>query len=124
MMFINEITMVLTLLAATTLGLVPAAAPAIGEMTYYDPNTGNQVACGGFFQPADRIAAVGAAHFDGKDVCGKVASVTHNGKTVTAVIRDRCEACKPGDIDVTPTVFQELAPLGAGRVPGVSWTLA
>lgn len=122
MIFTNAITMV-SLLAATTLGLVPDAAPA-GEMTYYDPNTGNQVACSGHFQPSDRIAALGPAAFDGKNVCGKTASVTYNGKTVTAVIRDRCEACKPGDIDVTPAVFQDLAPLSAGRVPGVTWTLS
>lgn len=99
-------------------------APAkVGEMTYYDPATGNQVACGGYYGPNDRIAALGAGSFDGRSVCGKTASITYNGKTVTATITDRCEACKDGDIDVTPTVFQELAPISAGRVPGVSWAL-
>lgn len=122
MMFANTITM-FSLLVATTLGqdLLPAK---VGEMTYYDPGTGNQVACGGYFTPNDRIAALGAGSFDGKNVCGRTASVTYNGKTVTTMIRDRCEACKEGDIDVTPVVFQDLAPLSAGRVPGVSWSLS
>lgn len=122
MMFVNTFTM-FSLLVATTLGQAPAPGK-VGEMTYYDPGTGNQVACGGFFTSNDRIAALGAGSFDGKDVCGKTASVTYNGKTVTTIIRDRCEACKDGDIDLTPVVFQELAPLAAGRVPGVSWSLS
>lgn len=113
----------LSLLAVATFGPTFATAK-VGEMTYYDPATGNQVACAGFYTPNDRIAALGAASFDGQSVCGKTASITYNGKTVTAVIQDRCEACKEGDIDVTPVVFQDLAPMSAGRVPGVNWVLA
>lgn len=113
------------LLAVPALGHPQNFAPAkAGEMTFYEPATGNQVACGGYYTSSDRIAALGAGSFDGKGVCGKTASITYNGKTVTATVTDRCEACKDGDIDVTTTVFQDLAPLSAGRVPGVTWELS
>lgn len=110
--------------ALTMLSLVVAATAKVGEMTYYDPATGNQVACGGYFTPGDRIAALGASDFDGRGVCGKTATVSYQGKTTTVRVVDRCEACKDGDIDVTPTSFQDLAPLPVGRVPGVSWELS
>lgn len=118
----NTVTKFLPLVVAT-LGQALATAK-VGEMTYYDPATGNQVACGGYYTPNDRIAALGAGSFDGRGVCGKTAKVTYNGKTVTVQIVDRCEACKDGDIDVTPVVFQELAPISAGRVAGVTWDLS
>lgn len=35
--------------ALTMLSLVVAATAKVGEMTYYDPVTGNQVACGGYY---------------------------------------------------------------------------
>lgn len=117
-MMLNTITMFFLLAVAA-----PGSAK-VGEMTYYDPATGNQVACGGYYTPNDRIAALGAGSFDGKSVCGKTATVSYQGKTATVMIRDRCEACKEGDIDVTPVVFQDLAPISAGRVPGVSWELS
>lgn len=110
--------------AVTMLSLVVVATAKVGEMTYYDPGTGNQVACGGFYTPSDRIAALGASDFDGRGVCGKTATVSYQGKTTTVRVVDRCEACKDGDIDVTPTAFQELADLSVGRVPGVNWELS
>lgn len=98
-------------------------APAhVGEMTYYDPReSGNEVACGGYYLPTDRIAALGAGSFGSKAACGKTATISYNGNTTAATIIDRCEACAPDDIDVTPVVFQELAPTPSGRVPGVAW---
>lgn len=106
-----------------TLGPTFATAK-VGEMTYYDPATANQVACGGVYIPNDRIAALGAGSFDGQSACSKTASISYNGKTVTAVIRDRCEACKEVDIDASPVVFRDRAPMSAGRVPGVNWVLS
>ncbi|KAI7781618.1 hypothetical protein LA080_014516 [Diaporthe eres] len=108
--------------AVALFSLVVAATAKVGEMTYYDPVTGNQVACGGYYTTNDRIAALGASDFDGRGVCGKTATVSYQGKTMAVTIVDRCEACKDGDIDVTPTAFQDLAPLPVGRVPACTHT--
>jgi hypothetical protein len=48
------------------------------------------------------------------------ATVKHGGKSIVVKIVDRCEACKEGDIDLTPTAFGALADLGLGRAP-VEW---
>lgn len=122
-MMSNTITMS-ALLVVASLGQAFAAPAKVGEMTYYEPATGNQVACGGYYTSNDRIAALGAGSFDGRGVCGKTAILTYQGKTTTVKVVDRCEACKDGDIDVTTTVFQDLAPLSVGRLPGVSWDLS
>ena len=34
---------------------------------------------------------------------------------------DTCEACKFEDIDVSPSLFQKIAPSGNGRVHGIMW---
>jgi hypothetical protein len=41
--------------------------------------------------------------------------------TKLAKITDRCVGCQGASIDMTPTLFQAFAPLGAGRIHGVSW---
>jgi hypothetical protein len=44
--------------------------------------------------------------------CGKTASVTWSGKTITVGIVDRCYACGYNDIDLSPSAFQQFASLG------------
>jgi hypothetical protein len=44
--------------------------------------------------------------------CGKTASVTWSGKTITVGIVDRCYACGYNDIDLSPSAFQQFAALG------------
>ncbi|KAH7337164.1 hypothetical protein B0J17DRAFT_666538 [Rhizoctonia solani] len=44
--------------------------------------------------------------------CGKTASVTYAGKTITVGIVDRCYACGYDDIDLSPSAFQQFAGLG------------
>jgi len=54
-------------------------------------------------------------------LCGKTITITYNGVTKTAKVVDTCEGCAAGNIDLSPSLFQDFAPLSAGRVGGVSW---
>ena len=57
-------------------------------------------------------------------MCGRTMKVTApNGKSVTVKVADTCPGCAPGSVDLTPTAFQQLAPLSVGRLHGVKWTL-
>jgi len=48
------------------------------------------------------------------------ATVTHGGKSIQVQIVDRCAACEPGDIDLTPAAFSALADQSLGRT-SVTW---
>ncbi|KAG6869868.1 hypothetical protein C0992_001744, partial [Termitomyces sp. T32_za158] len=48
------------------------------------------------------------------------ATVKHGDKQIVVGIVDRCEACKEGDIDLTPAAFQALADPALGRT-SVTW---
>ena len=45
------------------------------------------------------------------------------GVTVHGTVTDRCCGCSYQDIDLTPTLFGELAPTALGRIADVSWTI-
>jgi hypothetical protein len=44
--------------------------------------------------------------------CGKTATATWNGKSITLGIVDRCPGCGYDDIDLAPAAFQQFADLG------------
>ncbi|KAB5589427.1 hypothetical protein CTheo_7138 [Ceratobasidium theobromae] len=115
-----------------------------GEATYYYPG-GGYGAYGTRINNGDMVAAISACAYDelmvGESIvltdacslatdsnpnhsraCGKTATVTANGKTVSVRVADRCGDCPYDNIDLTPTGFQRLAPLSAGRVKA-TWTL-
>ncbi|KAB5587609.1 putative effector protein [Ceratobasidium theobromae] len=54
-------------------------------------------------------------------VCGRTATVTYAGKTITVGIVDRCEGCSTWDLDLSPSAFQQFAPLATGRLYGATW---
>ena len=56
-------------------------------------------------------------------MCGRKLKVTYQKKSVTVTVADTCPGCAPGSVDLTPTAFQQLAPLEVGRLQGISWTL-
>ncbi|KAI9849295.1 MAG: hypothetical protein M1837_004754 [Sclerophora amabilis] len=97
--------------------------PCEGEITYWYP--GGQNFCGGFNTAEERIVALpfglmtGEPHFD--PLCGKTVKLTLGGKETMAKVVDKCGSCPGEDIDLSPVVFQELAELVQGRVPGVKW---
>ncbi|KAI1088900.1 barwin-like endoglucanase [Rostrohypoxylon terebratum] len=113
-------------LRATLLAVGLAATQVLafsGDMTYYTPGLG---ACGKTNTQADHIVAVSPAQY-GNDanpnkakVCGRKIKISYGGKSATATVTDKCPECLSGSIDVSPSVFKELAPLAKGRVK-VTW---
>ncbi|KAI8992737.1 RlpA-like double-psi beta-barrel-protein domain-containing protein-containing protein [Trametes punicea] len=125
--------------SAVLIAVVSAATVALsqpltgtGDATFYEAGLG---ACGIFNTDADFIVAVDAQTFDTfpgatgnpntNPICNKqLTATTTDGKSVTLTVTDRCAGCGPGSIDLTPTAFQQLAPLSVGRLHGVTWTLS
>ncbi|OMH83930.1 Papain inhibitor [Zancudomyces culisetae] len=96
-----------------------------GEGTYYDVGLG---ACGVTNSNSELVAAISHVEYgvnanpNNAPVCGKCALVTGpDGKTVTVKIVDSCPACNSGSLDLSPTAFQKLAPLSAGRIK-IKWS--
>lgn len=90
-----------------------------GEATYYDADgTGN---CSFDASPDDLlVAAMNDADYAGSDACGSCAEVEGPAGSVVVRIVDRCPGCAPGDIDLAPGAFEQIAELSAGRVP-ITW---
>lgn len=47
--------------------------------------------------------------------CGKTATATYNGKSITLGIVDRCYACGYDDIDLAPAAFEQFANRGESK---------
>jgi len=41
-------------------------------------------------------------------LCGKTITISANGKTVQAVVHDKCPSCAPGSVDGSESIFTEL----------------
>ncbi|KAB5589264.1 hypothetical protein CTheo_7301 [Ceratobasidium theobromae] len=100
-----------------------------GWASWYNPSAGIG-ACGWQNYDYEWVAAVGTALFqeltpDGNPnhsaACGKTATATYNGKSITLGIVDRCPGCGYDDIDLAPAAFQQFADLGVGKLYGFSW---
>ncbi|OAA33410.1 Barwin-related endoglucanase [Moelleriella libera RCEF 2490] len=97
-----------------------------GDITYYAVGMG---ACGEDDSGKDNTGNIVAlSHLmmgtqsNGNPMCGKTISITGNGKTVQATVRDKCMGCKQEDIDVSEKVYKELwGDLGSGRKP-ITWS--
>ncbi|KAB5593523.1 hypothetical protein CTheo_3071 [Ceratobasidium theobromae] len=101
-----------------------------GQATYYFPG-GGFGACGQPINDWEMVAAISAGTYDELMIdgnpnhsraCGLTATVTANGRSVTVRVADRCGDCPYDNIDLTPTAFQQLSILDAGRIPA-TWTL-
>jgi expansin (peptidoglycan-binding protein) len=91
-----------------------------GEATYYTEADGSGN-CGFPATPDDlRVGAMNQADYAGSAACGACAEIDGPQGSVTVRIVDRCPECKPGDIDLSPQAFEELAALQKGRVP-ITW---
>ncbi|KIJ47135.1 hypothetical protein M422DRAFT_164477 [Sphaerobolus stellatus SS14] len=98
-----------------------------GDLTWYH---GELTACGDTTTDSDFGVALGAALFDSLNTdgdsndnaaCFQKIMITANGKTAYGTVDDRCEGCAEWDIDVLPALFEEFAPLSAGRIHDVQW---
>ncbi|KAK7685814.1 hypothetical protein QCA50_011160 [Cerrena zonata] len=107
-----------------------AITTGTGQATFYAPGLG---ACGHVNTDQDFIVAVSRELFDtfpgatanpnANPVCNQPLTANFEGQTVTVTVVDRCEGCQINDIDLSPTAFQQLASLDAGRLSGVTWTI-
>ncbi|OBZ74582.1 Papain inhibitor [Grifola frondosa] len=102
-----------------------------GDATFYETGLGS---CGIFNTDSDFIVAVSAQFFDTfpgatanpnlNPVCNRqLTATTPAGKSVTVTVTDRCAGCQPGDIDLSPAAFDQLADPSVGRIHGVTWSL-
>jgi len=48
--------------------------------------------------------------------------VYYQSNSVLVEVSDTCPGCSSTSVDLTPTAFQVLSPLSAGRLTGISWS--
>ncbi|KAI1379257.1 RlpA-like double-psi beta-barrel-protein domain-containing protein-containing protein [Hypoxylon crocopeplum] len=108
----------LVIALSCTLGYVIAFN---GDITYYQPGLGS---CGETSSDTDKVVALAPSQFaSDPNACGKTIQISLDGKTTTAKVVDKCPACSDDSIDVSSTVFQDIAPLTVGRAQ-VQWDYA
>jgi type IV secretory pathway VirB10-like protein len=103
----------------------PSGASRTGDLTFYALGLG---ACGfndGGKDQTDNIVALSHLEMgeqsNGNPYCGKTISISANGKTIQAIVRDKCMGCEKDNIDVSEHAFKELfGDLGVGRST-VNW---
>eukprot|EP00803_Ostreobium_quekettii_P010872 evm.model.scf_2714.1 EVM.evm.TU.scf_2714.1 scf_2714:6202-6822(+) len=111
-----------------------------GDATFYyvgvegDINSdvkGGFTACGEKFSNKEFVAALSFDDFDSSTsnpnmspTCRMCAEVCGPAGTAVVKLKDKCEACKSGDIDLSPAAFLDVVgPLAIGRQPGVEWRI-
>ena len=90
-----------------------------GRGTWFTDTMGS---CGQSFTTNEMIVAMNAAQMGGTSQCGREVRIQSGGKTVTAKVIDTCPAqfCKPGSLDLSQAVFQQLASLETGVID-IQW---
>ncbi|POS87993.1 hypothetical protein EPUL_000535 [Erysiphe pulchra] len=109
---------------ATSSGSCTAGSPCNGDITYYDPGTGAG-ACGWQNTKDEPVVALPHAFMgeksNGNPYCGKTITIVRNGKTSTARVVDKCMGCTGFSIDLSDSVFTQLAALSVGRTSAKWW---
>ncbi|KAI0057887.1 riboflavin-aldehyde forming enzyme [Artomyces pyxidatus] len=88
-----------------------------GRGTWFDVGLG---ACGLYNVDSDFIVALATPDYAGGAHCNQMITITANGQTASAQVRDECPSCNSGSIDMSPGLFQQFASLDVGVVE-VSW---
>jgi len=114
---------------STFLPLPTGAQTYTGDGTYYSPALGS---CGISSTGNDLVAAISWKLYDAmgagnsnpnlNPACGRKVRVKRVGRAtgMTVTIVDRCTACQPTDIDMSPVAFAGVGEQWEGRVP-VEW---
>ncbi|EAU85822.1 hypothetical protein CC1G_05039 [Coprinopsis cinerea okayama7 len=93
----------------------------VGRGTWYYTGRGN---CGKWSKDSEPVVAMSKAFYDrNKGInCGQWIEIveTSSGKKAFGQLWDSCESCREQDIDLSPSLFQKLAPLSRGVIT-VSW---
>jgi len=67
------------------------------------------------------VAAMNQEDYAESAACGTCTRIEGPNGVVTVRIVDRCPECAPGDIDMSPQAFEQIAEIAQGRVP-ITWT--
>lgn len=82
-----------------------------GEITVYTEWNNGKHTCVDYGLPAPLSGNCYAAMASGswsKDKCGKSVLIEYQGKVARIKISDKCEGCKPNDLDLTVPAFKAL----------------
>ncbi|KAL5519671.1 hypothetical protein ACEPAH_1354 [Sanghuangporus vaninii] len=85
------------------------------RITFYNAGLG---ACGETNNDSEDILALTTEQWDNGAHCNQVITITANGKTKDAVVKDRCMGCPYKGLDLTPTLFSFFADQGLGHIQG------
>ncbi|KAI7002085.1 hypothetical protein KC359_g82 [Hortaea werneckii] len=97
-----------------------------GDITHYSPGLGS---CGWTSSSSDNIVAIAhgimdnGANPNNNPLCGQTITISYQGSTHQAKVVDTCPGCEDAAIDLSPSLFEAVAPNGDGRVHGVEWCL-
>ncbi|CAG8510920.1 7807_t:CDS:2 [Paraglomus brasilianum] len=97
-----------------------------GQATFYSVGLG---ACGKTNNDNQFVGAISAHRFgnppnpNNSPFCGRRVSVNGPKGSVIITLVDRCEGCKPGDLDLSPKAFKKIASLSDGRIQ-ITWNFA
>jgi len=98
-----------------------------GEATYYSPD-GAAGACGNYNTDSDKVVALPYQLYDAlkgskQSRCNDKIRITYNGKTVDATVADRCPGClaSEGHLDLSTSLFEELADTALGVIKPIYW---
>ncbi|KAL5508759.1 hypothetical protein ACEPAG_4738 [Sanghuangporus baumii] len=85
------------------------------RITFYNAGPG---ACGETNNDSEYIVSLTTEQWDNGAHCNQAITITANGKTTDAVIKDRCMGCPYKGLDLTPTLFSFFADQGLGHIQG------
>lgn len=89
-----------------------------GKGTFFQPNQG---ACGKWNTPNDKIVALSADIYQGGSHCFQGVRICHDGKCVDAKVADLCPGCDHTSLDMTSSLFKELAKPEIGVID-IQWS--
>ncbi|SJX63216.1 uncharacterized protein SRS1_14040 [Sporisorium reilianum f. sp. reilianum] len=89
-----------------------------GKGTFFNPDQG---ACGKWNTGADKIVALSSDIYQGGAHCFEGVRICHAGKCVNAKVADLCPGCKHTSLDMSPSLFKELASSEVGVID-IQWS--
>ncbi|MET9226468.1 cysteine/serine endopeptidase inhibitor [Lentzea sp. NPDC003310] len=102
------------------------AAAVSGTASWY--NDAGYGACGTQINAATQMLVAAPAALwttpnpNNDPLCRKSIRVTHNGRTITVPIRDKCPSCPSNKIDLSQPAFSSLANTSVGII-NVTWQI-
>jgi hypothetical protein len=110
-------------ISPTTTVLVVSYCEPFAELRWDDIGYGS---CGTIIDDnANSIAlphGLMGAQSNGNPYCGRTVSIKGtDGSIHQATVADKCGGCDSYAIDLTPVLFNAVAPAGDGRVHGIQW---